>query len=92
MIGHFVGITGSARPVSIVNFKDGKLSFSIPPQWEEEDSDLSVEGTLNGDNLSGTMTLPNGKKYNWSAAGLHHCAVQKHRCGKLRLSFSVVRI
>lgn len=67
LIGHFVGITGSARPISIVNFKDGKLSFSIPPQWEEEDNDLSVEGTLDGDNLSGSITLPNGKKYNWSA-------------------------
>lgn len=67
LIGHFVGITGSARPISIVNFKDGKMSFSIPPQWEEEDSDLSVEGTLENDKLSGTMTLPNGKKYNWSA-------------------------
>jgi hypothetical protein len=67
LIGQFTGITGSARPISIVNFTDGKLSFSIPPQWEKEDNDLSVEGTLNGDNLSGTMTLPNGKKYNWSA-------------------------
>ena len=67
LIGHFVGITGSARPVSIVNFKDGKMSFSIPPQWEEEDNDLFVEGTFENDKLSGTMTLPNGKKYNWSA-------------------------
>ncbi len=66
LIGHFVGITGSARPISIINFKDGKMNFSIPPQWEEENNDLSVEGTLDGDKLTGTMITPDGKKHNWS--------------------------
>ena len=68
LVGDFVGITGSARPISRVNFNDGKISFSIPPQWEEETNDLSVEGTLSGDSLKGTMTTPAGKTYNWSAA------------------------
>jgi hypothetical protein len=67
LVGDFVGITGSARPISRVNFSDGKISFSIPPQWEEETNDLSVEGTLSGDSLKGTMTTPAGKTYNWSA-------------------------
>src|SRR5688572_19544543 len=49
LVGHFVGISGSARPISRVNFSDGKMSFSIPPQWEEENNDLSVEGKLRGD-------------------------------------------
>src|SRR5687768_7775055 len=66
LVGHFVGITGSARPISKVNFSDGKLSFSIPPQWEEETNDLSVEGTLDGDKLKGTMITPAGKTYNWT--------------------------
>ena len=66
LVGQFVGIGGSARPISRVNFKDGKISFSIPPQWEPEDKDLSVEGTLDGDNLSGSMTFSNGKMYNWT--------------------------
>ena len=66
LIGHFVGITGSARPISKVNFNDGKMSFSIPPQWEEETSDLSVEGILRGDSLTGTMITPAGKNYNWT--------------------------
>ncbi len=65
LVGHFVGISGSARPISRVNFKDGKMSFSIPPQWEEENSDLSVEGLLDGNKLSGSMTFSNGKTYNW---------------------------
>jgi Domain of Unknown Function (DUF1080) len=66
-IGEFTGISGSARPISKVNFAEGKMSFSIPPQWEPESNDLTVDGTLDGDNLSGSMTLPNGKTYKWTA-------------------------
>ncbi len=67
LVGQFVGTSGSARPISKVNFSDGQMSFSIPPQWEKEDRDLSVEGRLDGDNLSGSMTFSNGKIYNWTA-------------------------
>jgi hypothetical protein len=35
LIGSFVGTGGSARPVSLVNFNDSKVSFSISPQWEQ---------------------------------------------------------
>jgi hypothetical protein len=65
-VGKFTGVSGSARPISKVNFTDGKMSFSIPSQWDKENNDLSVEGTLEGDNLSGSMTFPNGKIYNWA--------------------------
>ena len=67
LVGQFVGGGGSARPISKVNFAEGKMSFSIPPQWENSDKDLSVEGTLQGDNLTGTMITPDGKTYNWTA-------------------------
>ncbi|HEV3327413.1 MAG TPA: DUF1080 domain-containing protein [Puia sp.] len=66
LVGRFVGGGGSARPVSRYYFVDGKLSFSIPPQWEREDHDLSVEGHFQGDSLVGTMVVPNGKQYTWS--------------------------
>ena len=66
LVGQFVGTGGSARPISKVNFNDGKLSFSIPPQWEPEDKDLVVEGTLSGESLAGTMNFSNGKTYNWA--------------------------
>ncbi len=66
LVGQFVGIGGSARPISRVNFIDGKVSFAIPPQWEPENSDLEVEGTLAGDNITGTMKFSNGKTYNWT--------------------------
>lgn len=66
LVGRFVGSGGSARPISKVNFNNGKMSFSIPPQWESEDRDLSVEGTLQGDSLTGTLTTPGGNQYSWS--------------------------
>ena len=65
LVGQFVGTGGSARPISKVNFTDGKLSFSIPPQWEQENNDLTVEGTLQNDQLTGTLTTPAGKTFNW---------------------------
>ena len=67
LIGEFVGSGGSARPVSRINFSNGKMSFTIPPQWEEGGNDLAFEATLNGNNLSGTLKSANGKTYNWSA-------------------------
>ncbi len=66
LVGQFVGTGGSARPVSKINFNDGKMSFSIPPQWEQSDNDLTVEGTLANDKLSGTITTPGGKVYKWT--------------------------
>lgn len=67
LVGRFVGTGGSARPISRIYLENGKMSFSIPPQWEPEPNDLKVEGTLQGDNLAGTMTMPNGNTYPWTA-------------------------
>jgi hypothetical protein len=66
LVGRFVGIGGSARPISRIYFEKGKMSFSIPPQWETDPNDLKVEGTFRGDSLAGTMTMPNGKIYQWT--------------------------
>ena len=67
LFGYYVGIGGSARPISKINFSDGKMSFTIPPQWEKEDNDISFTGMLQGDSLVGTMVAANGKTYTWSA-------------------------
>jgi hypothetical protein len=64
LVGEFVGTGGSARPVSRIYMSDGKLSFSIPPQWDSQDSDLKFEAMLQGDSLVGTITLPDGRKNN----------------------------
>ena len=65
LIGQFTGISGSARPISEVHFKDGKMNFAIPPQWEKGDNDLKVEGTLEADKLTGSLTTSEGKTYTW---------------------------
>jgi len=75
LVGRFVGGGGSARPISKINYNDGKMSFSIPPQWESQDKDLSVEGSLQGDSLTGSMTVPDGKTYQW----VGHRAPSLHR-------------
>ena len=67
LVGQYVGTGGSARPISKITFTDGKMSFSIPPQWEKEDNDISFEGTFDGDGLKGTMVAADGKNYTWSA-------------------------
>ena len=66
LVGRFVGTGGSSRPISRIILVDGKMSFSIPPQWDNEPNDLMVEGTLQNDILKGAMTFPNGKKYQWT--------------------------
>ena len=63
--GRFVGSGGSARPISRVNFKDNKMSFAIPPQWDKEEKDLVVEADLKDGKLMGTMNQPNGEVVNW---------------------------
>jgi hypothetical protein len=65
LVGYFVGIVGSARPVAKVNFKNGKFSFAIPPQWEQGEQDFVLEGELSGTGIHGTLVTSEGKKYNW---------------------------
>ncbi|MHB1920679.1 MAG: 3-keto-disaccharide hydrolase [Chitinophagaceae bacterium] len=66
LVGQFVGIDGSARPISRVHLINRKMSFAIPPQWEQESRYLSVEGTFQGDSLTGSMTFSNGNTYHWT--------------------------
>ena len=61
LVGEFVADGGSARPISRINLENGKLSFSIPPQWDSQDKNLDFEATLQGENLMGTIILPDGR-------------------------------
>lgn len=66
LVGYFVGISGSARPVANIQFDStGKFSFAIPPQWERGNQDLVLEGMLTASGMEGTIVTPEGKKYNW---------------------------
>jgi hypothetical protein len=67
LVGRFVGGGGSARPISKIEFADNVMRFSIPPQWEKGDGELRVEGKLEVDRLSGSMTDPAGARLTWTA-------------------------
>jgi hypothetical protein len=67
VVGRFVGIVGSARPVSLIVVNGDSLSFSIPHQWEDGSGDLTVRGKVQGSGLVGSMTFPDGKTYSWTA-------------------------
>jgi len=67
LVGQFVGALGSARPISQIEIKSGRLRFSIPSQFERGSENLRVEGSLEGDQLKGKMGLPNGETADWTA-------------------------
>jgi len=62
LVGRFVGIAGSARPISKIEIAGDTFSFSIPPQWEPGDRDLHVEGKVEGDRLTGSLVDPSGTR------------------------------
>jgi hypothetical protein len=67
LVGRFVGVVGSARPISVIAVNGDSLSFSIPYQWENGNGNLSVRGAVHANGLSGSMTFPDGKTYSWTA-------------------------
>jgi hypothetical protein len=66
LVGEFVGRFGSARPISRVEFENGQLRFSVPPQWEQPQKDLIFEGKLEGDELKGEVVDENGRHLAWT--------------------------
>jgi hypothetical protein len=66
LVGQYVGQGGSARPISKINFTDKIVSFSIPPQWDTASNDMSFEGRYEGDALTGTIIMPDGKIFKFS--------------------------
>jgi Domain of Unknown Function (DUF1080) len=66
LVGRFVSTGGSARPISKVNFDNGRFSFAIPPQWEKEDRDLKLEGNVTASGISGTINTSDGQTYSFT--------------------------
>jgi hypothetical protein len=66
LVGQFVGRGGSARPISKIEFSNGTMRFSIPPQWDKRPDDETYEATLNGQRLEGSTTDSAGKRITWS--------------------------
>src|SRR5690349_14399462 len=67
LVGSFVGKVGSARPISRVELDDGRLHFTVPPQYEERKDDLTFDGRLEGDVLRGETTDDQGHRIPWTA-------------------------
>lgn len=63
LVGYFVGVSGSARPIAEVKVNGNAFEFSIPPQWEEGSQYLSFTGSFQGNSLTGEIIFPDGKKY-----------------------------
>ena len=66
--GRFVGRFGSARPIKQIEFNDGKLKFSLPPQYENMKVDLVFDGKLIGAKLEGSTNGEDGAPLKWSGA------------------------
>lgn len=66
LIGQFVGSGGSARPIAKIEFTEGTFRFAIPPQWESNPRDITFEGRLEGDRITGSMTMGDGQTVTWS--------------------------
>ena len=64
-IGRFVWEGGSARPISKVEFNNGKVYFHIPAQWEKTDKELIFNGVLADGKLVGTIINTNEKTYSF---------------------------
>jgi Domain of Unknown Function (DUF1080) len=67
LVGAYVGQFGSVRPVSRVEFADGRFRFTVPPQWEGRTDDITYEGRVDRDILRGDVTDDAGKRIPWEA-------------------------
>src|SRR3989440_10792185 len=43
LVGRFVAVVGSARPISKLDYANDTLRFAIPSQWEQGSDDLRLE-------------------------------------------------
>lgn len=66
LVGRFVGRFGSARPIGRVEYSDGRVHFTVPPQWENRRDDLAFDGKLDGDTITGGMIDDQGHRVPWT--------------------------
>lgn len=66
LVGQFVGSGGSARPIARIEFVDGAFTFAIPPQWDSNPKDITFEGRLEADRITGSMTMGDGQVLTWA--------------------------
>jgi hypothetical protein len=61
-----VGRWGHARPLPKVEYSNGRLTFVSPKEEEETSTDLTFEGKLIGNTLSGTVDGLKGGTWKWT--------------------------
>lgn len=68
LTGYFVGIEGSARPVSEIRYSDTRdvYYFAIPPQWKRSGDDLYFEFSPVNGGLNG-IQAEDGDTLSWTA-------------------------
>ena len=62
LVGQFVGVVGSVRPISRLDFAHDTLRWSLPPQWEGGNGDFQFTGVFAGDSLAGSLTTSDGRR------------------------------
>jgi hypothetical protein len=67
LVGSYVGRVGSARPISQVEFRAGRISFELPPQWEIAANQMRVSAAYADNKLDGVLKDFDGKELKWSA-------------------------
>src|SRR4029077_4039103 len=67
LVGQFVGVVGSVRPISRLDFANDTLRFSVRPQWEEGNGAFQFTGAFASDSLAGSVITPDGHQLAWSA-------------------------
>lgn len=92
LTGQFVYQWGSARPIARIDFTGEKMSFTIPPQWEDAEKDLVVEATLKDGKLTGTMSTPLGQVFNWTGVRAPKTDNSKIPVWVHPLNYSMVKI
>jgi hypothetical protein len=65
--GRFVGIEGSARPMTEVRFEENELFFRLPPQYEKREGDLIFKGTLSNGKIIGVTNDDDGNEVEFNA-------------------------
>jgi hypothetical protein len=75
-----VGRWGNARPLPKVEVLNDRIKFVSPKEEEDSKVDMVFEGTLTGENLSGTTNGPDGKTWQWS--GQRAPALQRSQAPK----------
>lgn len=63
IVGRYVGIWGSSRPIPSIVIDGNRLSFALPPQYEGCKSDLRFELTIEGDYISGQAWIWEDEPY-----------------------------